>query len=248
MKLSDRLQVMADLINPGETVADIGTDHGFLPIYLTEQGISPHVILTDISQGSLAKARGNCLSHDPERAWDLRIGDGLAVLSPGEVDMVVIAGMGGLLIADMIEQDLALSRSFSGFILQPRNNIGRLRYRLQAAGLHIERECLVQERKRICEILLVRPDKALSTGNFTAYEESPEQYEFPGSLVAQAGPLTREYLERALQKQLRNLSLMASARNEQEEVAEKTRKTIARLEELIKEVTEREQGKVLQDY
>ena len=59
IKLSDRLQLIAKEVNNGETVADIGTDHGFLPMYLWEQGISPKVIMADVSQGSLKKAQQN---------------------------------------------------------------------------------------------------------------------------------------------------------------------------------------------
>ena len=60
MKLTPRLQVIANEIQQGETMADIGTDHGFLPLYLWEKGISPQVIMADISRGSLEKAAENC--------------------------------------------------------------------------------------------------------------------------------------------------------------------------------------------
>ena len=97
MKLTPRLQTIADEINPGETMADIGTDHGFLPVYLWENKISPNVIMADISAGSLAKAEENCRAFFPDREFDLRLGNGLEILQPGEVDAVVMAGMGGIL-------------------------------------------------------------------------------------------------------------------------------------------------------
>ena len=66
MKLTDRLQMIADGIRAGETMADIGTDHGFLPIFLAESGICPHVIMTDISDGSLTKAETDLRSAQGE--------------------------------------------------------------------------------------------------------------------------------------------------------------------------------------
>ena len=80
IKLSDRLQLIAKEVNNGETVADIGTDHGFLPMYLWEQGISPKVIMADVSQGSLKKAQQNCNELYPDNTFDLRLGNGIQVL------------------------------------------------------------------------------------------------------------------------------------------------------------------------
>ena len=97
IKLSDRLNVIAEEIEMGETVADIGTDHGFLPIFLWENRISPKVIMTDISEGSLNKAIENCRRFHPETEFDFRLGSGIDVLSEGETDDLIIAGMGGML-------------------------------------------------------------------------------------------------------------------------------------------------------
>ncbi|MBR5230415.1 MAG: tRNA (adenine(22)-N(1))-methyltransferase TrmK, partial [Firmicutes bacterium] len=80
VKLTPRLQKIANEIKAGETMADIGTDHGFLPIYLWEEGISPNVIMADISRGSLDKARDNCRMLHPEQEFDLRLGSGIEVL------------------------------------------------------------------------------------------------------------------------------------------------------------------------
>ena len=102
IKLSDRLKSIADEIKKGETVADIGTDHGFLPVYLWENHISPHVIMTDISPASLKKAEDNCQTEYPGIKFDLRTGDGLEPVRPAETDAVVMAGMGGLLMSEIL--------------------------------------------------------------------------------------------------------------------------------------------------
>lgn len=189
MNLSDRLQLIADEIIAGETMADIGTDHGFLPLYLMESGKCPHVIMADISKGSLAKADENCKLAGPGKTYDLRLGDGIDVLEDGEVDVVAIAGMGGLLIRDILDWNIKKSRSFKRYIFQPRNKIGALRYWLYLNGFDIEKESLVREGKYICEVITVR------TGNEVKRQaDYTADFDYPDSLLEWKGPLTEEYL------------------------------------------------------
>ena len=194
MKLSDRLQLIADEIIAGETMADIGTDHGFLPLYLMESGICPHVIMADISKGSLAKADENCRLAGPGKTYDLRLGDGLDVLKDGEVDVVVIAGMGGLLIRDILDWNVKKSRSIKRYIFQPRNKAGALRYWLYLNGFDIEKESLVREGKYICEILTVRTAEDVKrNAEYTA------DFDYPDRLLEWRGSLTEEYLRSKLE-------------------------------------------------
>ena len=171
--LTDRLQMIADEIKQGETMADIGTDHGFLPLHLWESGISPKVIMCDISEPSLAKAKAASGAYQFGNELDFRAGDGLTVLKSGEVDDIVIAGMGGLLIWDIMSKDMDKTCSFQKFILQPRNHAGTLRYRLASAGFDIAKNQLVREGKFICEIITVKPPTAPYIGDFTPLEALP---------------------------------------------------------------------------
>lgn len=207
-------------------MADIGTDHGFLPVYLSENGISPHVVLADASSGSLDKARENCRKEAPDAAFDFRLGNGLEVLSSGEVDVVVIAGMGGILIAEILAADPKKTRSFGRFILQPRNNIGRLRAYLLSHGFVIVKEQLVRERKFICEILTAEPvvaseretaagysRTALSGKTANQYGKAADLYgkdpeitayfDFPDTLAVSGEGLLKEYLSGQLDRYLR---------------------------------------------
>ena len=192
MKLTPRLQKIADEIKPGETMADIGTDHGFLPLFLWEQGISPQVIMADISKDSLDKAAENCRLLAPDTDFDLRLGSGLEVLTPAEVDTVVMAGIGGNLICELLGKDLQKSWSFSKYILQPRRHIGRLRFWLYDNGFSITNEQLVREGKFICEVLTVIPKEVAMTRQMNAEDI---EYEFPLSLVRFRNDLTAEYLQ-----------------------------------------------------
>lgn len=158
MILSARLKKITDRIDEGETVVDIGTDHGFLPIYLLESGKSPRVIMTDISEQSLDKARENLmrLPEPARRAGSLRRGDGLDVVAPGEAHTCVIAGMGGNLMVEILSWDIAKTVSFKKLILQPRNALSVIREWLKINGFHIEHEDLVREADRICNIITVK--------------------------------------------------------------------------------------------
>ena len=180
VKLTPRLQTIANEIKAGETMADIGTDHGFLPICLWEEGICPHVIMADISRGSLDKARDNCRMLHPEQEFDLRLGSGIEVLENGEVDAVAIAGMGGILMTEILGVDWEKAHSFKRLILQPRNHVGRLRYWLLNNGFKIVNEQLVKEGKFICEILTVEPGEVAVSRN---QDENDIEYEYPHSLI-----------------------------------------------------------------
>ena len=229
MKLSDRLQLIADEIHCGETMADIGTDHGFLPLYLLETKKCPKVIMADISSGSLAKAEENCKIAKPDGAYELRLGDGIDILEDGEVDVVAIAGMGGNLIAEILEWNLAKSRSIKRYILQPRRHVGKLRHWLYCNGFEIVKESLVEEGKFICEILTVESGPA-ENGKEAEYGAD---FDYPDSLLVHRNPMTEAYLHRKLE--LEKMILDNINKNSQnagdESVQCKAR--ISRIEDLI---------------
>ena len=208
IKLSDRLNVIAEEIEMGETVADIGTDHGFLPIFLWENRISPKVIMTDISEGSLNKAIENCRRFHPETEFDLRLGSGIDVLSEGETDDLIIAGMGGMLMTEILGKDPYKAKSFKKIVLQPRNNIGRLRHWLYNNGFSVKNEKLVREGRFICEVITAVPVEVAVTRSM-----GPEriEYEYPHTLIKFQGPLTREYLSTKLRIEKNILSGMMSS-------------------------------------
>lgn len=191
MKLTPRLKKIADRIDRGESVADIGTDHAFLPLYLWEAGISPKVIMSDVSEGSLAKAGENCQKLHPDTEFDLRLGSGIEVLEKGEVSVVVMAGMGGILMTELLGADVEKARSFSKLIFQPRKDVGKLRFWLFDNGFRITDEALVREGKYICEIISAVPGEIAVTRQLNGDDI---EYEFPHSLPDYNDELLTEYL------------------------------------------------------
>lgn len=196
IKLSERLQKIADFIDPGESIADIGTDHGFLPIALWEQEKSPKVILSDINSGPLEKARYNISKHFPEKQFDIRIGNGIRTISPSEVDNIVIAGMGGLLIAEILGDDLEKSKSYKKLILQPRNAQNKLRAWLLENGFTICDEVLVRERKYLCEIIVAAPDvRWTEKDTVRKIDQDNIELEISPILFMKKDPLLVEFIE-----------------------------------------------------
>lgn len=160
MKLSKRIYALCDAVSKGESVADIGTDHGYVPMLLVKNGISEKAIMSDISASSLQKARNTFEEMDlaiDER--DFRVADGLDSIEPAEVDDIIIAGLGGLTISAILNADLEKTRSFKKLIMQPRKHSGNLRYYLYTKGFDIVREQLVPEGKFICEIITAVPSE-----------------------------------------------------------------------------------------
>lgn len=214
VKLSDRLKRLADEVKPGDRVADIGTDHGLLPIFLYENHIASHVILCDINAGPLEKARENIEAYGAGGLADLRRGDGLAPLSPGEADTIIIAGMGGLLMIEILEKGSVVAQSCRRLVLQPRNAPEKLREWLDRSGYRIVNESLVWERKYICEIITAEPlredeakgetedetkgDGAVSEPSELAEAEQFLKYEVSGLLFQRKDRLLPAFLEKKI--------------------------------------------------
>lgn len=132
LQLSPRLLALAQRIPPGCRVADIGTDHARLPIYLVQRGLVKHIIATDIREGPLSMAAEALAKRGLREAVELRLGRGAACLHPNEVDCVLIAGMGGDTIAEILRQDSWLSRKH--LLLQPQTHSERVLDVLQEWG------------------------------------------------------------------------------------------------------------------
>lgn len=159
MNLSDRLQKIADFVEKESRVADIGTDHGYLSAYLIENNIAKEVIATDVNEKPLQKAINYISENDLESKIETRLGSGLEVIKENEIDIAIIAGMGGNLIADIMDKNKKISNSINTFILQPMTNVEELRDYLYKNNYKINQEKLVKEGKRFYHILKVNHGK-----------------------------------------------------------------------------------------
>lgn len=161
MKLTERLQAIADFVEKGSTTADIGTDHGYLAAYLVKNNISKHVIATDVNEKPLNKARQCITEYELKDKIETRLGSGLEAINEGEVDTVIIAGMGGHLIADILDFSKSTADSIDTFILQPMTGEEELREYLYNNNYTIVSEKLAKEGKRFYHILKVKHGQSI---------------------------------------------------------------------------------------
>lgn len=234
IRLTERLQVIANYIHNGEKVADIGTDHGYIPIYLYQKNISKQLILTDINKGPMEIAIRNLNQNRiPENHYDARTGDGLKPLKSGEVDTIVIAGMGGLLIRDILAYDMNKSKLLKKIILQPRNAQDKLREWLVSNGFAIIDESLVREGKFICEVMVVKPG--------TGQKMPPIYYEISKTLIDKKDPLLEEFIQRKINTEkdiLENTSKKHSVKSKNQ--YDRSLKRIQELKEVLSNVRKNE--------
>ncbi len=146
--ISKRLGSIAAMVRRDSRVADIGTDHGLLPIYLIEQHIAPAVIATDIGVSPAAVARKNVDAAGLGNSIAVRVGDGLAPLSPNDVDDIVIAGMGGETIADILQATPWIKHPRYRLILQPMTHAEAVHGWLLQNGFSIREEQFLEDAGR----------------------------------------------------------------------------------------------------
>ena len=158
-KLSQRLQKIANMVPQGATVADIGTDHGFLPCWLASERRVKKVIACDVNEQPLELARKNIRELQLEYKISTRLGDGLQVLIPGEVDVVTISGMGGGLMQNILENSPKVVDSLQRIILQPNVGADRIRVWAEKNQWHVAEEDLVLENGRFSIILAIEPGR-----------------------------------------------------------------------------------------
>ena len=151
--LRPRLARAADMLGPCAVIADIGSDHGRLAVALLQQGRAERVIAGDISATSLEKARSLATLCGVEDRVDLRVADGLAALAPGEAEAILLAGMGGLLMARILSEGEAVARTAKRIVLQPQGNAAELRTFLYESGYAIEEEAIIFDNGRYYQLI-----------------------------------------------------------------------------------------------
>lgn len=148
MLLSNRLMCIANQIK-GNILADIGTDHGYLPIYLIQNNIIQYAIASDISKGSCEKAEKNIKNYNLQNKICVRCGDGLKTISVNDnVDCISMSGMGGMLTIHIIESNKAVVQKANQLILQPQKDIHKIRKYIYSIGYKIvDEECIYEDNK-----------------------------------------------------------------------------------------------------
>lgn len=167
--LDNRLGRVAALVRRGSRLADIGTDHARLPVWLVREGICPHAVAADIRTGPADAARRTIAAAGLEQAIEVRVGDGLAPLKPGEADDIVIAGMGGETIAAILDACSWAKDARYHWILQPMTRPEALRRWLLTNGFSLLSESVATEGRRLYLVLETAYTGAPPTEDEAAY-------------------------------------------------------------------------------
>ena len=206
MELSKRLKAVAELVTPGMRLADVGTDHGYIPIYLTEAGVIPSAIAMDINKGPLERAKEHIREHGLEGKIQTRLSDGLKNLQMNEADCMIAAGMGGGLVIRILSEERDTAGSLKELILQPQSEIDSVRKYLTEEGYRIVAEDMVYEDGKYYPMMKAVP--CMAGAGEIPYSE--EELEFGRVLLQQAHPVLGQFLEREMEIQNRILSALES--------------------------------------
>lgn len=144
-RLSKRMEAVAALVSLEGVLADVGTDHAYVPIALVERGKIRRAIAMDIGEGPLSRAQANIEAEGLAEQIETRLSDGLAELAPGEAEIILIAGMGGELVLRILTEGTAVCGRAKELVLQPQSDIPKVRKFLRLHGYRIEAENLVYE-------------------------------------------------------------------------------------------------------
>ncbi|MFR7987380.1 MAG: tRNA (adenine(22)-N(1))-methyltransferase [Anaerotignum lactatifermentans] len=187
MDISKRLQAVAGLVTR-RSMADIGTDHGYVPLYLYEQGKIDKALACDLNKGPLEKAKENIAAMGAGNAIETRLGSGLLPVHTGEVESAVIAGMGGMLICRILKESEDVAKSLKEWILSPQHDLDAVRQTVWDFGFAIDEEIMVKEDGKYYHIFrcVLGEEK----------EKTPASLFYGGRLLEKQDPILWEELTR----------------------------------------------------
>lgn len=194
--LSERLKTVASFVPEGSRVADIGSDHAYLPCYLMNKQIITSAVAGEVNEGPFQSAINQVKRSGFTDEIAVRKGNGLEVLTPGEVDVITIAGMGGQLIRDILLEGQEKLTSVKRLVLQPNVAAHLLRERLSDLNWELVEECILEEDQKVYEVLV------FDAGNGKRPYEGMGQKELFKSMLV--GPILLQKQNDAFRKKWQN--------------------------------------------
>ena len=203
IKLDSRLSAVADFVREGKTVADIGTDHAYLLAYLLQQGIIKKGIAADLRKGPLENARKTLIESDQLEKVNLILSDGLDELKKGDCEDIVIAGMGGILIKEILERTPWVFDENIHIIAQPMTHAEVLRRFFLENGFKILEESSATDGKRYYCIISAQYDGIK--------RDAEEWYTYVGELIKNSDNVSQTYIEKTLATLEKKLDALKNA-------------------------------------
>ena len=218
IQLSKRLKTVASFVTPGKRIADVGTDHGYVPIYLVQSERTPYALAMDINKGPLSHAKDNILRYNLQNRIETRLSNGLREYNRGEADSIIIAGMGGNLMVQILSEAFDKWKDDAELVLSPHSEAELVRRYLSENNMVIEEECMLIDEDKYYVVMRAVSGKS--------DYENEAHFRYGKLLLERKDAVLYEYLKKEL------------AKKEQIEAALKQSSSVAangRMEELIAE-------------
>lgn len=223
------MKAVASMVTPGGVLADVGTDHGYVPISLVQRKKIQKAIAMDVNRGPLQRAKEHIVEYQLEEYIETRLSDGVQKLGVGEVDSILIAGMGGELVMHIISEGMEVCRSVKELILQPQSELGKVRKFLRENNFEIVDEDMVIEEGKYYPMMKVIPVDGIELWEVLPEEVIPACDMYGPFLLKNGNPSLRKYLVKQ-HKQLTKILKELEKQPESESI--KNRK-----QEVLKEIT-----------
>lgn len=223
IELTPRLEQVAEYIPAGESVIDIGTDHAYLPLSVILSGKCPRAIAADVRPGPLEAARKHIQECQAEEKVAVRLSNGLDAFLPEELECVVMAGMGGHLIAELIARagDQGRLACCHTLVLQPQSEPDRVRRALHEAGWQIKKEAMTEDRGKFYVVMQAVPGQE---------RYSEEEYEYGRRLFELRDPVFHRVLTARTEKDRK----IRTALQERNDASETVRLRLKELDDMIR--------------
>ena len=192
MKISYRLIRVAQTVTPGYRVADIGTDHGYVPIYLIKNGLAEHVIAMDINAGPLERARENITQNGLEEEIEVRLSDGFEKLEKNEAEIACISGLGGELMKNILFRGSDVVNKLNELVLSPHSEIPEVRAYVHRIEHRIINEEMVKDDGKYYTIIKTHSGKE--------EQYSALEYKYGKLLLERKEEVFKGFLEQKRQK------------------------------------------------
>ena len=194
IKLSKRMKAVSSMVTPGSVLADIGTDHGYVPISLVQRKKIKKAIAMDVNKGPLQRAKEHIQEFQLEDYIETRLSDGVKKLEVGEVDSILIAGMGGELVIRIMTEGMEVCRSAKELVLQPQSELGKVRKFLREKNFEIIDEDMVIEDGKYYPMMKIVPVDEIALWEILPEEVISACDEYGPFLLKNGNPSLRKYL------------------------------------------------------
>lgn len=236
MQLSKRLQAVANLVGETGIVADVGTDHGYIPVFLVSSGKAEHAIAMDINEGPLLRAKEHIRQFHLEEQIQTRRSDGLIGLQPGEAEVLVIAGMGGALMMRILDEGKKTAHAATRLVLQPQSELLSFRRYLAEQGYLITAEDMVYEDGKFYSMMAAVWAGDDARDNCARADVQGAQAQaslrYGALLISDRHPVLFRYLE--YQRGQKQKILKSLEKNARQDVTERKTQVLLELEEIEK--------------